>query len=208
MLGLATAAVVMLGGAGFFVWQTFVTEPEPAPVKSKPSPGATAPAVGSAPASPPAPAATASPPTPSATLNAAARAPAQAIHKAQAVANTQGGKARDTDDIVASDQPVPARTIKPAAQTSAAATELAPGVSATSNTEGIAGTADSAFRTYIANLRVAGVAAGSNPKALINGRLVRPGETIDATLGITFEGLDGKNLIFKDRSGATVLRRY
>jgi hypothetical protein len=60
----------------------------------------------------------------------------------------------------------------------------------------------------VANVRVSSVMSGATPKALINGRLVRAGDTVDAGLGIIFDGVKGNQLVFKDRSGATVQRRY
>ncbi len=86
-------------------------------------------------------------------------------------------------------------------------TELAPGVSTTANVDA-APEASAAFRTFIANLRVTGLVGGVTPKAFINGRVIRVGETVDSNLGITFEGLSANQLVFKDKSGATVMRRY
>jgi hypothetical protein len=45
---------------------------------------------------------------------------------------------------------------------------------------------------------------------MINGRLIRADELVDAGLSITFVGVDSsrRQLIFKDKSGATVSRRY
>jgi hypothetical protein len=45
---------------------------------------------------------------------------------------------------------------------------------------------------------------------MINGRLTRAGEVVDLPLGITFNGVDAqrRQLVFQDRSGATVSRRF
>jgi hypothetical protein len=45
---------------------------------------------------------------------------------------------------------------------------------------------------------------------MINGRLTRTGETVDSALGISFDSIDAdrKQLLFKDRTGATVTRKY
>lgn len=204
-VGLAAGLVLLAGAGGFLVWQQFLAAPDAppaAPVRvATPPPTAT-------------PAAQTNPgPTPSATLNAVAAAPAKAIEKARAAAAAQADGARATDEIVAGDErpapsPIPARSGKaPAPTTTTAAREIAPGVSATAQIQG-APDASPAFRTYVANLRVSGVVGGASAKALINGRLVRAGEVIEGGLGVEFTGVEGKQLVFKDRSGATVMRRY
>ena len=62
----------------------------------------------------------------------------------------------------------------------------------------------------MANAKISGTVGGATPRALINGRLVRSGDVVESTLGITFEGFDPeKNQItFKDKSGAIVTRRF
>jgi len=59
-------------------------------------------------------------------------------------------------------------------------------------------------------VRISGVFQGAPPRALIDGRTVRAGEVVNAALGITFERIDAprKLIVFRDRSGATVMRRY
>lgn len=116
------------------------------------------------------------------------------------------GVVQQTNAVVESDTSAP--PAPPAPRPAAtASTELAPGVSTT--TEVNAATAASpAFRTFVANVRVSGVVSGSSPKALINGRLIRAGEVVDSGLGIVFDGVNGNQLVFKDRSGAAVSRRY
>ena len=51
---------------------------------------------------------------------------------------------------------------------------------------------------------------GDPPRVMLNNRLVRGGDSVDSSLGITFERLDPekKLLIFRDKSGAVVTRRY
>jgi hypothetical protein len=143
-----------------------------------------------------------------------AHVPINAINKAKAVADAQGAGAAETDSVVASDsapsQTTTAHATKaptPARAPNVAVTELAPGVSATTATDAEP-TASSVFRTYVANLHVTGAAGGSAQRALINGRLIRKGEMVDSNLGVTFEGVQGSELVFKDRSGAIVKRRY
>ena len=91
-----------------------------------------------------------------------------------------------------------------------ATSELAPGITVTTDSVEAVPDANAAFRTFVANAKISGVFQGSPPRAFINGRLIRAGETIDAALGIRFESVDQstKNIIFKDTSGATVSRHY
>ena len=67
-----------------------------------------------------------------------------------------------------------------------------------------------AFRTFIANAKISGVFQGTPARVMFNGRLARAGDTVEPTLGITFDGLDPdrKLILFKDKSGAVVTRRY
>ena len=57
---------------------------------------------------------------------------------------------------------------------------------------------------------ISGVAETSNPRAFINGVLVKRGDTVDHGLGIVFDDIDpDENLvIFVDNSGAVVGKRY
>ncbi|HWA86591.1 MAG TPA: hypothetical protein VG710_10240 [Opitutus sp.] len=90
-----------------------------------------------------------------------------------------------------------------------ATAQLAPGVTASIADGDVSGAASSEFRTWVSNARVNGV-LGTPPRALINGRTVRAGDTVDEPLGITFAGVDVSkhSLVFRDRSGAIVRRRY
>ncbi len=67
-----------------------------------------------------------------------------------------------------------------------------------------------AFKTFVESARINGVFQGSPPRALINGRTVRPGETLDLQLGITFERVDvaRKFIYFREASGAELARKY
>jgi hypothetical protein len=196
-------------------------EPPPPP---KPAPRVTAATPPAAPASKPAPApatvpaakpvepaAPAAVPTTSAQPQPGiAHVPINAVNKAKAVAAAQAATAVETDNVVSPPPtkaaPVPtASDARPAPNV--AVTQLAPGVSATTATEAEP-EASPAFRTFVANLHVSGVRSGVEPRAFINNRLVRKGEVVDSGLGITFEGVQEPELIFKDRSGATVKRRY
>ncbi len=89
-------------------------------------------------------------------------------------------------------------------------TDLAPGVTVT--TEGVQAEveASQSFRTFVADAKVSGVFQGTPARAFINGRLVRAGEVVDSSLGIRFDSVDveNRNIVFKDTSGAKVSRRY
>ena len=213
---IGVAAVVVLGGA-FFAWNKFGAKPPP-PVATKPKPAVPAPAKGPV-AAPPAKAA---PLTPSETLNNLAHAPVNAINKAQdTIAARRASEQSRVDGTITGDDPrsgivaVPpssatvAKPGAPASKTATAVTALSPGLSATTEVE--AGPeASPAFRSFVANAKISGVFQGEPPRAFINGRLARAGETIDATLGVIFERIDPdkKQIVFKDRTGATIARRY
>jgi hypothetical protein len=150
--------------------------------------------------------------TPSESLNKLAQWPANAINKAQDALAARRASGQDRVDAAANgdDLPgkafgvLPAAPIKPATAGTAAlttatsVTTVAPGLSATMPVEAAPETTPE-FRAFIVNAR-----------AVINGRLVRAGEVVDAGIGITFDGLDSerRNLVFKDKSGAIVARRF
>jgi hypothetical protein len=209
------AAVLLLMGGTFFAWQRF----KPEPAASAPAPKAPATKTAT-----PAPApATAAPLTPSDTLNKLAHAPANAINKAQEAIATRraSGQARIDAASIGEDLPDPPAAVPPGAPNKQPAptsrpaspatttTTIAPGVTATTQLEAAA-EASAAFRSLIANAKVSGVFQGNPSRAVINGRLTRIGEVVDATLGVTFDGVDHQRryLIFKDKSGATVSRRF
>jgi hypothetical protein len=118
--------------------------------------------------------------------------PAQAVAVAPPVAMSSGATS----------------TPRPAARPMTTTT-IAPGVAATAHVEAGA-EASAAFRTFVASAKVSGVFQGPPTRAMINGRLTRTGEVIDAALGITFNGVDSprRHLLFVDRTGAIVTRRF
>lgn len=69
-----------------------------------------------------------------------------------------------------------------------------------------------AFRLWLEDVRINGVtaSAGSVPRVIINGRLVRPGDTIDSAEGIVFESVDTekKCVMFRNRSGFVAGKPY
>jgi hypothetical protein len=213
---LKLVALLVLAVGGFFAWKQF----KPAP--AAPAPAAKSAPTKKAPATPPANAA----PTPSDTLNQLAHAPKQAIDKAQDAINARraSGQARVDSASIGEDLPD-----RPVAQTPAApgkqpaaspvasrpangpatTSTVAPGVAATAQVEAAA-EATAPFRSFVANAKVSGVFQGPPTRAMINGRLTRAGEMVDVTLGVTFNGVDPqrRQLIFQDKTGATVSRRF
>ncbi len=69
-----------------------------------------------------------------------------------------------------------------------------------------------AFRLWLDGVRINGVtaSAGSVPRVIINGRLVRPGDTIDSAEGIVFESVDTekKCVMFRNRAGFLAAKPY
>ena len=70
--------------------------------------------------------------------------------------------------------------------------------------------ASAAFRAWIDGVRITGVVSGASPRAIINGRLVRPGDVVDASAGIIFDSLDleRKQVIFSNRTGMFAGKSY
>ena len=163
---------------------------------------------------PPEKAPAARPSTPSATLNEISTIPARAIAKAQptiaaAQENEQGRVEEATNgemSTVRRARPTAAPKPTPPATST---TQLAPGLTATTTAE-VAGDATPAFRNWVAQARISGVFKGTPPRVLINGRTASAGQMVDELLEITFDGIDplGKSLVFRDRTGSTVLRKF
>lgn len=67
-----------------------------------------------------------------------------------------------------------------------------------------------AFRAWVQSVRITGVVGGESPRAIINGRLVRPGDIVDASAGVVFDALDmdEKQLVFRDQTGITLNKGY
>jgi hypothetical protein len=206
--------LVVVGAGLFFAWKQF----GPKPAATPPPAAKTAPEKKA-----PAPATPAAPLTPSDTLNQLAHLPKNAIDKAQASIDARRASGQSRVDAASIGEDLPAQpavdapagtttTSSPAsrpAQRPVTTTTIAPGVAATAQVD--AGPeASPAFRTYVANAKVSGVFQGPPTRAMINGRLTRAGEVVDGTLGVTFNGVDSarRQLLFVDRTGATVTRRF
>ena len=66
------------------------------------------------------------------------------------------------------------------------------------------------FLVWVDSVKISGVFNGSPPRAIVNGLLVRPGDTIDSSRGIVFDHVDTveKEFFFRDRSGAITSKSY
>lgn len=228
----ALAAVLVVGAGGYIAFTKFLAPPPPPPVVPKPKPASLGSAKPpSAPSSATVPAATAplpalankpAVPAPalSETQSAIAHAPVNAINKARDVVAKReaSGQSRDAvGAITGADEPADRSAVKsgPAAKPAASAstgtsTTIAPGISATNDNVVAAAEASPAFRSFVANAKITGVFQGDPPRVYINGRLARAGDNVEPSLGITFDSVDPekKLIIFKDKGGSTVTRRY
>jgi hypothetical protein len=193
VLTVAVVFIVLIGA--FVVYRKFMASPTPAPVPVAEAPKR--------------------PSTPSATLNELSTVPARAIEKAKAtiasVNENEGGRV----EAVTSTEQQPARSPRPKieakpAPVTTATTQLSPGITATTTAKDVAGDASPEFKNWVAQARVSGVFQGSPARALINGRTVSAGQVVDEKLEITFDGIDStaKNLVFRDRTGASVVRKF
>lgn len=217
------AAALVAGVGSFIAVKKFMAPPPPPPPATKAKAPGAAPTAATAPKAPASPAAAgaATPgPTPSDTVNALAKVPINAVNKAQdAIAARRASGQTDLDAAAGDlgDKPATAaapsagaaKPTQPAMKATTAMTSIGRGVSATTAVEA-AVEASPAFRSFVANAKVSGVFQGTPSRAFINGRLARAGETVDGNLGIMFDSVDPerRQLVFKDKSGAIVSRKY
>jgi len=66
------------------------------------------------------------------------------------------------------------------------------------------------FKAFVVNLKINGVFQGENARAMLNGKMYRLGEVVDAKLGIVFLRVEpeDKRIVFEDAKGAIMSRRY
>jgi hypothetical protein len=155
------------------------------------------------------------PAPPSPTLNAIAAAPAKAIQKAEAVvaavnANVERDDASSVpEESAASSRKAAPKPVEKDVAPVTSTTQLAPGLTVTTTAK-VEGDASPAFRSWVAQARVSGVFQGTPARILINGRTVTEGDLVDDALAITFNGIDAAahTLVFRDRTGATVVRKF
>jgi hypothetical protein len=69
-----------------------------------------------------------------------------------------------------------------------------------------------AFRQWLEGVRINGVtmSSGNVPRVIINGRLVRPGDTVDNALGIVYDSIDleRKEVLFRNQAGVVARKAY
>lgn len=209
------AVVLVLGVGGYFAWSLFM--------KPAPGPAADQPVTKTAPADKPAAV------TPSETLNQIAAMPKAMVDKAQAAVAARRGNEQERVDAVLEGKeppddrflntPLPgelggkpaAPTVTPPAQTYVKTeSQLAPGIKVTTSELMANAPVSDEFRAFVSAARINGVFQGNPPRALINGRTIRAGESADTILGIVFDSVDAdkKTITFKDRTGATITRKY
>lgn len=207
------AALLVFGG-GFVAWQQFgaklLSKPAatPAPAAKQTPPPAAAPAAG-------APATAQTGPTPSDTMNNLAKMPAAAINKAQGAVNARNASGQ-TDVAGALGEDVAnrpaidpkAKAAPPAARTATVSRPVSAGVSATTRLEVGSVEPSTAFSAFVANAKLSSVLPPT--RAFVNDKMARTGDTVDANLGIVLDSIDAdkRQVIFRDRTGATVARRY
>lgn len=186
----AVAAGVLCGFVLIFVVYRMFFAPLPKPVintvrpiaVAKPKPPVVAPPPPAAP-----------PPVVTPTPVAASAAPAVA--------------ATDARPVLAPASPAP----KPAEHVVVtSSTDLGSGIKATTTEVSDGPAASAAFLQWVDTAKIGGVFQGNPPRALINGKIARLNQTVDDDLGITFDGVDAENrqVIFKDKTGATANKRY
>jgi hypothetical protein len=193
--GIAIAAIAALGGA-FFAYRIFFEPPPPPPpiilqhVAPPPKP-----VVAAAPAA----IVVAAKVTPTPTKLVDNDAVAQA--KVDAAAN--GGEVTPTP-------PPDVTPGSPGTTSVMAQASIGSDVKANITRLDTTSAASADFRAFVANANIGGVFQGTPSRALINGRIIREGQVVDDTLGISFERIDAdkKVIYFKDATGAEVSRDY
>lgn len=186
--GIAVAVIAALGGA-FFAYKIFFAKPPPEVkiVLQKVAPPK--PAVDPA--------------------KAAADAAAKAAAAAAARKSAEQAKI-DAAANAAEVTPTPPPDVTNGTQSVMAQASIGSDVKANITRLDTSSAASADFRAFVANADIGGVFQGTPSRALINGRIIREGQVVDDTLGITFERIDSVNKViyFKDTTGAEVSRNY
>ena len=198
--GIAIAAIAALGG-GFFAYRIYFA---PAP--------ADAPIVLQHVAPPPKPVVVAAQAATAVAAKVAA-APAKLVDNGlDAIAARRAAEQAKVDAAANGDEPTPTPPpdVVPGTESVMAQASVGSDVKANITRLDTSSAASSDFRAYVANADIGGVFQGSPSRALINGRIIREGQVVDDTLGISFERIDAekKIIFFKDATGAEVSRNY
>ncbi len=198
--GIAIAAIAALGG-GFFAYRIYFA---PAP--------ADLPIVLQHVAPPPKPVVVAAQAATAVAAKVAA-APAKLVDNGlDAIAARRAAEQAKVDAAASGDEPTPTPPpdVVPGTESVMAQASVGSDVKANITRLDTSSAASSDFRAYVANANIGGVFQGSPSRALINGRIIREGQVVDDTLGISFERIDAekKVIFFKDATGAEVSRNY
>jgi hypothetical protein len=141
-------------------------------------------------------------------LNRIVSGPGKLMDKAQnALANRREGEQAKVDAAITGlEEPTPT----PATVSVMAESQLTTDIKVNSTRLYAAPAASAEFRVFVANASVGGVFQGTPSRALVNGVIVREGQTVNAALGITFDRIDAakKMIYFKDATGAEVSKSY
>ncbi len=126
------------------------------------------------------------------------------IQQTRAVVAKNDARVAQLDEVIASDAKVPDVAAKVAAPAPEPAPKAAPPKTAPK------GPAPAAIDQFLAQMVVGGVFEGAEPRALLNGRIVKLDEIVERPLGLRFIGIDGgqKELWFSDATGRMYRRRY
>jgi len=141
-------------------------------------------------------------------LNRIAAGPGKLMDKAQnAIANRRSTEQAKVDAAVTGlAEPTPT----PATISVMAESQLTTDIKVNSTHIEAAPAASADFRAFVANASIGGVFQGRPARALVNGVIVREGQTVSAALGISFDRIDAvkKVIFFKDTTGAEVSKGY
>ena len=206
-----TAALVLVA-AVLFLWQTYFSSP-PAP-PPRPAVATTTPKPAPAPASV-APTAQ----TLTQTAQNLAAQPGQAVTNIQtALADARGREqarvdavldGKDPPDQRALNTPPPGTFTPQGVQAGPNGPPAAVGNPPPAATPPVAPASTIAFRAWVDSVKIGGV-NGTGTLAFINGQTHRPGDMLDSAQGIVFDSADPakKVLVFRDRTGAVVQKKY
>lgn len=141
-------------------------------------------------------------------LNRIASGPGKLMDKAQnAIANRRSDQQAKVDAAITGlEEPTPT----PATISVMAESQLTTDIKVNSTHLDAAPAASAEFRAFVANAAIGGVFQGIHSRALVNGVIVREGQTVSAALGITFDRIDSvkKVIFFRDATGAEVSKSY
>ncbi|MFI5356812.1 MAG: hypothetical protein ACHQ4G_05710 [Opitutales bacterium] len=197
---IGVAALLVLAGVGYYVLKVAMAPPPPPPIKAHPV--AKAPKPG-APGDP----------LHSAIVNAQRNEQSRVDTMANGNFST-GNRAPAAAPPANASKATAAKLVPPSAGpvevTGKSRTSIAPGITATTNTMMTAAEASQPFRDFVAVAQINGVFQGNPARALINGRTFQEGDMVSPSLGIVFDHVEpgAKLIVFRDRTGATVERKY